>query len=651
MADFYKSVPSELGPNLEYRMNLRAKAQKDAGLRRAIMAACKHDILYFLRGWCFLHEPRARFDSRGKLLPKVFPFLTWPHQDREFVRVREALGVRNIVVEKCRGEGWTWFGCLAALQDWLFSSETSVGLVSSTEEKSDSPGNMGSIMAKIDWELTKLPTWMTGVKGRDRNSGGDWYRNLSGHSLVNMKHGNQINAFAASPDTGRGDRFTWFLLDEHGSDDWKKENKDERVLEALGGTTDSILSISTPKGAYGAFHRLMHAPNGDLKIYIDWRDNPTKNQGLYKLVNDTPVAIDPINNPLPPSYNPPTKEVVDLLSRLRKNGYELETKTRSPWLDRECDRGSSTPQNVAQEIERDYGGSVSRIFGEHCMKKAEEFVRTPDIVGQLSVYDDLTYAFDRNPTGTLKLWCQLDIQDKPPRRDYVVCADVATGDGGEFCSNSVIIVIDLQTREQVAEYATNTEKPTQLADRAIAMCKWFHGAYLAWEHGGPGTAFTTHVIERGYGYCYERTSEDRATKKRTKKLGFVNVGGARETLFGDLERLIRTGELIIHSKQLAEEFTQYIRGEAPKRAILHVATKSGDSSHGDRVIALGVGVQAMKDRPLQLVKGRESFSPTSEPEPGTMAYREWLHAQQETNQDDWDDRSTSDLRGSVYAYN
>lgn len=649
MADFYKDVPKEIGPNLEYRLNLRKKAAKDAGLRRAIAAACKHDILYFFNAWCYLIEPRTRYDSKGHEKAKVFPFITWEHQDYWFPKVRESLGKRNVVVEKCRGEGWTWFECLAALQDFLFSENTLVGLVSSTEAKSDSQ-SLGSILGKVDWELTKLPTWMTGIRGRDRNNTGDWYRNASDHALMNVRLGNQITAFAAGPDVGRGDRFTWFGLDEHASDEWKQEGNDERVLEALGGTTDSILSISTPKGAYGAFHRLVHAPSSDLKVTIDWRDNPSKNRGLYKLVNDRPVAVDPENNPLHKDYDPPTKEISELLSRLRKRGYDLDSKTRSPWLDRECDRGTSNPQNVAQEIERDYGGSVARIFGNHCMEVAESTTRPPDIYGMLTVYDDLSYMFDRVDNGEFHLWCQLDIHDRPPKHNYIVCADVASGDGGDYCNNSAVMVIDLVTGEQVMEFVTKTVKPPDFADKCIAIAKWFHNAFLAWEHMGPGTAFTKQVIERGYGNCYERETMDKFTRKRSKKLGFDNRGSAREYLFADLERQIRTGDLLIRSKYLAEELTQYIRDEGKIR---HVSVKGDDSSHGDRVIAMGVGVQAMKARPMPKLEGKrvESYG---DPVPGTLAYREWMFTRMNEEGDEWDDRSTADFRKSgreQYTFN
>jgi hypothetical protein len=643
MVDFLKLVPKHsIQANLEWRHVMRKKAQKDAGLRAALKAACKHDILFWLNGFAWLHEPRPRFDTRGRLLPKVFPFITWPHQDEAFVEVRSKLGVEDIGVEKCRGEGWTWFMVWTALQFWNFEDDSQVGLVSSTEDKSDSP-NLGSIMGKADWGLARLPEWITGKKGLGRNDSGDWYRNLAEHALIHKLHRAQIIAFAASPDTGRGDRFTWFGLDEHASDEWKKEQKDERVLDSIRGATDSILYISTPKGAVGAFHRIMHEPSNLLKVIIDWRKNPTKNRGLYRLENGIPVALDPENNPLPKEYSPPDQSVLDLFSRLRKKGFDLEKNTRSPWLDRECDRGGATPQSIAQEHERDYGGAMAQIFGAAFMEKVEATVRPPDIIGELSVYDDLTYEFDRKGGGDMKLWCPLDAYNKPPRRQYVVCADVATGDGGAFCSNSAIHVIDLITREQVFEYVTRTVKPTDLADKAIAISKWFYNAYLAWEHMGPGSAFTTQVISRGYSHCFERTTLDKATKKRTKKLGFINRGDARESLFGDLERFVRMDDIIIRSKSLADEFPQYIRDG---KDIRHVSANSGDTSHGDRVIAIGVGVQAMKERPLAATEQSAAMADDDPPQ-GTLAYREHLYELSQEANDEWDDRSTADFRKTV----
>jgi hypothetical protein len=252
--------------------------------------------------------------------------------------------------------------------------------------------------------------------------------------------------------------------------------------------------------------------------------------------------------------------------------------------------------------------------------------------------------FDRVHGGNFLLWCPLDSRKCPPNHNYVVACDVASGDGGEFCSNSAMVVVDLTTREQVLEFTSKVIKPNDFADKAIAVAKWFNDAFLAWEHGGPGTAFTTQVLDRGYGNVYERTTIDRLTKKSTKKVGFVNRGEAREKLFSDMYRFVREGELIIRSKFLSEEFPQYIRDE--KGSIHHVSIEAGDSSHGDRVIAMGVAVQAMKQRPLAVAAKKspeKAWDGTTEPPSGTIAHILWQRQQSKTNNDYWDDRSAWDM--------
>lgn len=651
MADFYSHVPKDYEGNLRYRLDLREKCAKDAGMRRAVRAACKEDVLFFANSMFWLYEPRVRLDANGRRLPKQIPFITWEHQDPAILEIRKNLGLTDVIVLKSRDEGMSWAMLLMAAQDWLFGTGEKIGLVSSTEKKADDPGNMDSLMAKLDWEMTKLPQWITGRMGSGRGDG-DWYRNLGDHSLVHVKNHCQINAFAATSDTGRSGRYSWFGLDEHAANEWQKENKDSLVMDATADAADGRLIISTPNGTNGAFYDICHEPSNAVKVIVHWSKNPKKNRGLYRMESGVPTAIDPVNNPLPDDYSPPSKEILDLFSRLRKKGYNLDSGTRSPWYDKRCDRAKATPQSIAKELDLNFGGTMYRIFGDGCIEVAEKLTRPPDITGELSVYEDLTHHFDRTSGGQVNLWCQLDIHNKPPRHRYVVCADVASGEGGEYCSNSAIHVIDINTGEQVLEFVSKSIKPMDWADRAIAIAEWFHGAYLSWEHMGPGAAFTTQVIARGYGYCFEREVMDKFTRKRTKKLGFDNRGAAREALFGDLERAVRTEELTLHSKYLVDELTQYIRDDKGK--IRHISSRSDDPTHGDRVIAIGVGVQAMKSRPL----GRDADKGSSgdgDPEPGTLAYREWMFSRMnEDAADDWDDRSTADLRSSqsaAYTFN
>lgn len=641
-ADFYKQVPKTYRKNLEYRLALRERCRHDAKYRQSVIYACQHDFLFFLNAIAWLYEPRVRYTPDGHRLPTKIPWITWEHQDPAFLKIKEHLGFGDIVVEKCRDEGFSWALCLLAIHDWLFNHGSKVGLVSSTESKSDDPGNLGSMGAKIDWELANLPQWLLGKQGRNRFDG-DWYRNIGDHAFVHHRNQTQVNLFAATADTGRGDRFTWFGADEFASADWQNMVKDERVLESLSSATGSRIFVSTPNGTTGAFYRIVHEPANREIIRISWQANPTKNRGLYRFVNGTAVPVDPANNPLAPEYTKPSQEVKDLWERLRRKGFILDGKDRSPWYDNECDRPGNTPQSIAKEQDRDYGGSMYRVFGEDFMKAVTPTVLPAVSRGNFVFDDELEGTFDRDPNGPFYLWCKLDVNGKPPMRDYIVCADVGAGQGGSYSSNSVLIVIDCKTREQVLEYATNTTKPDRFADIAVALCNWFYGAHLAWEDMGPGIGFKAQVLNQGYANCYYRMVQTGAGNKKTPKLGFINRNDARTELFSDLHNAVCTGELVVRSKALSEEFPQYVW---EKGKIEHVANKTATddsfgAAHGDRVIAIGVGYQALKNRPISTRKVDER-NPTDEPQYGTLAWRRWFGLAPKGD-GVWDKRTTAEL--------
>ena len=220
----------------------------------------------------------------------TFPFIVWPHQAdavREIYRDRVTgeprLGFDDTVVEKSRGEGMSWMGILFALHWWLFEPYSKIGLVSRTEEAADDPEDSDSLFWKIDWELTQLPLWMAGRRGPD------WKRVVDRHTLTNKRNGAMIKASAATGDVFRGGRLTWALMDEFA---FFKKKEDADALNASHGATDSRLFVSTVNGQHNEYHRIAHDPS-TYKVIIDWKQNVSRNRGLYKFEKGVPVAIDP----------------------------------------------------------------------------------------------------------------------------------------------------------------------------------------------------------------------------------------------------------------------------------------------------------------------------------------------------------------------
>lgn len=464
-----------------------------------------------------------------------------------------------------------------------------------------------------------------------------------------------MSAFACSNDVGSGGRRKWFLMDELSK---FPVGKDSKAVTATQAVTNCRAFVATPNGMENEYYRLMADPESDLvKITLHWTQNESRNRGMYRIVDGLPQAVDPENNPLLPEYDPPTKEIQDRFLKLKRKGYTLEGKVRSPWYDKECLRPGANPQRIAQEYDLDFGGSVSRVYGEEFQQKARGMCRPPNVRGKFVFNSEtLRGKFSEDKTGDVLLWTNLGVDRIPVKRQYALGADISWGTGSAFTNNSVVQVIDLVEMRQVCEFATTTMRPAQFADLCIAMAKWFHRGFLAWEIGGPGGEFTKRVLERGYENIYYRTVDETSTvgrHKKTKRVGWSpQKEEVRSGMFEGLLMGVLSDELQIHSHSLVEETGQYVY-EGGK--IIHSASQRSDDgadkgkSHGDRVVAMGVAYVAALDplsnRPTD-VKGEVQ----EDERPDTWAARDRYHEQlRRSKDDDWDARDNWELaRGSSW---
>jgi len=506
-----------------------------------------------------------------------------------------------------------------ALHDWTFQELSAIGMVSRNELAGDNPDDPDSLFWKIDWELTQMPPWMVGIEKVD------WKRDRSKHSLLNYRMNSTIVSWAATGEVGSGGRKTWVLMDELSK---FREGNDYNAITALLSTTDSRLIVGTPYGARGAYYSIMQLEDSGMKKFtVHWSKNISKNRGLYRFENGKPVAVEPSENPLPGSYDPPTPEAKDRWRRLERKGFNLTKSVRSEWYDLQCDRPGSTPSSIAQELDIDYGGSTTLYFGDTFAKAANRYTQPSRQVGRI-IFDteDLTPEFESVEGGDCRLWCELDHMGMPPHRDYVIGCDISTGTGGSYTSNSTAIVLDQNTGEQVAEIATCIVRPTEFADMVIALSKLFFNAYLAWESNGPGNEFGRRVLEQMYPNIYMRTILWRRSKQRKHrtKPGWLSNRETRSVLFGGVRNGVCVGDYIIRSPELANETSQYVLDGEKIVHVKSVGTSNPSETadnHGDRVIGFGVAIQAMKDRP-KVSKKEETTRLSKDPPSGTLAWRE-----------------------------
>lgn len=629
MTDFYKQVPMDLQKNLKWRQAVQAKCIDDLDFRHAMMQACAEDCLFFFNGFCWVYEPRPR-KLNGKLLPKQIPFIAWEHQVPAIQEIEKNLGVNDIGVEKSRGEGASWMGVLFAVHNFLFAPMSAIGIVSKDERAADDPKNPDSIGWKIDWELTRLPRWMSGEKNVN------FKRELANHSWTNLDNKSTISAFAATGNVASGGRKSWFLMDELAK---FPRGPDEMAMASTQHVTDCRLVVSTPLGSDGAYYELMHTPSNMVRVILDWKQNPVRNRGLYRLEKHLPVAIDE-DNPLPQEYVDMTDEVKVKFERLRRKGFKLEGVERSPWYDDQCDRGGATPQNIAQELDRDYGGSSYRVFGHEFNKRAEESVQKPTHEGDID-FDTRTLEpeIDRVDGGPLKLWTPLNEMNMPPSREYVIGCDVSNGLGGSYTSSSTAMIFEIvgESVEQVGEWTGRTTPPQEFADLSIALCKMFHNAYLAWEHNGPGAAFTRRILHQQYPFIYYRRSLTR--KRRTKKTepGWWTDERTKVMMFTDFRQAVKEQQIVLRSADLVKECGVYVykNGKIEHGLVAGATDDSKGVSHGDRVIGAAIAFQASKDK---AVAQSISYTPVSKVPVGSFAERhnEYL-SESRREENDWKD--------------
>lgn len=584
---YAKMIPTGLEDNIRWRIAQRKRAKKDPRFRKAVLRACQEDILYLISGWFWVFEPRPLKRPDGSPMPSKIPFIVWPHQIPILESMDENLGYYDIGVEKSRGEGMSWLGVTFAFRDWLFEPHSKVSLVSRNMESADNPDDPDSLFWKIDFQLANLPNWMRP----------EYKRLITSSILKNQDNGATIAAYATTGDVTSGGRARWMLIDELSK---HERGPDVELMASTQHVTNSRLIISTPKGASGAYYEIMHEASSMVKLKLHWSENPTRNRGLYRVDDYGQIEyVDPIKyGVMTEDY---LKRLPEIHARLKRKGYQLSAGPRSPWYDTECDRPRATPQSIAQELDLDYGGSDLRFFSGEFMNRASKTAIRP-----------FTYVrFDYEPNtlepevteverSQFRCWFYPDGRCKPPKSKYVAGCDVSAGLGGSHTSNSAIVVIDSVSREQVFEFASNSIRPEEFADLAIAVCKWFHDAYLIWENNGaPGSMFTAQVMERGYGNVY-RMKDKLNSSKRSRKMGWRSMPSTRHPAFMSFRAAVSCGDLVLRSPEIVEECGQYVmRGGKAE----HVAGKyttdesSKGEAHGDMAIAGIVCWVGVEDRP------------------------------------------------------
>lgn len=499
-----------------------------------LRAICSRDPLFWMNVFGYVFEPRTG---------QVLPFITYPFQDDAIAEIYDAIGNHDLVTEKSRDMGATWIHLFTFFHRFKFREDETFLLLSRKEELVEKRGDPKALFSKLEFIHKWEPGWLKSPIERGKMH------------MLNSETGCTIDGESTNEFAGVADRRTAILLDE-----FSKMKDQGNILRGTRDVTFSRLFNFTPQGTGNASFAIAHNPEF-RKVTLHWSSHPVKARGSYR---------------------------------------GADGRIRSPWYDRECKR-AATPQEIAQELDIDYQGTEYAFFDVRMLEVLKgRDVRPPYMVGDLR-HDKLTGwedGFHESENGSFRLWCSLGADGFPPTdRSYVVGADIAFGTSdstGRGASNSVLSVVDRETGEKVAEFASSTIDPTDFAALAVATARWFgspgeEGALLIWEANGPGRLFGKRVIDLGYGHIWYRRSEDSRNRSETQFPGWWSTDETKSILLGEYRRTLKEGLFVNRSEHALREAGEYIVSATGK--IGHCRSFGADDptrareNHGDRVIA------------------------------------------------------------------
>ena len=593
--------------NMKFRKMCVGLGYESQDNAKELWMLCARDPLFFLNTFAYLLETRGKqdwnvVDRYGT--SKVLPFITRGYQDNLIVDVLKYLGRQDIVIPKSRETGISWMigGALAAW-DWIFHDQTHIGFVSKDLLSANNPDDPDALFSKFEFLLKHLPFWML--------SPSDYERNISKNTFKNLKNGSSLTAYAAKADIGRGGRKRWMLMDEFHFFD---PGEDYAAMDSTVHVTPCRVFVSTAnrdRGMAGAFYDVVSddTRNG-VTIVVDWKDDEEKRRGLYhselipgtetyKLVIDDMEFWQPLfNYDQNKTFKHPTKEG-------ETYPFMLDGRHRSLYYDHVWNRPGSTPQSVAAELDRNFGGATAQIFDPMLLERTIAEVKPLKLSGDIGrnpeKLDD--WLFQKLAVGGLTtLWCNLDDKGNPPNSEYVFGADISAGTGGAWSSYSALEGIDKKTGEQVFEWRSNRLDPIQFGELTVWVCKWFHDAYLVPEVNGPlGQLFINKVCQQlNYGNVFRQKKKSVAYNQSTERIGYVNNDKGIE-LLKHMEAAIRKKRVTLHSLTALNECGRYFMKNG---TLVHSAAESTDDgagkglAHGDAAIALGAAVFGIDDVPI-----------------------------------------------------
>jgi len=373
--------PKDYSRNLEWRMDLISKCEKDKVLQHTIKTMVFRNVIFAFNAFFYTYDVRKRPRHHR-------PFCTWAFQDDTLLELVKSIDNKNdYLIEKSRDMGVSWMVLATMVWYWLNpAGGTDFLLGSRIEDYVDKKGDMRTLFEKARYIIYRLPSWL--IPADFTPQAHDNYMRL-----YNPETGSTITGESNNPNFSTGGRYTAVLFDEFA----KWENTDEKAWTSAGDATPCRIPVSTPFGAAGQYYNL--ATEGNIKkTRLHWTLHPEKSFQAYCSWPRTNMEL------------------------LEENLLRL---IRSPWYDRECVR--RTELEIAQELDIDYIGAGALVFDGVAGNRLRQLLiykKTPKSFYEIDLADMKTISVPepRDLDGFLTVWAEPN-----PKHTYTFGIDVAEG--------------------------------------------------------------------------------------------------------------------------------------------------------------------------------------------------------------------------------
>jgi uncharacterized protein (DUF2237 family) len=247
--------------------------------------------------------------------------------------------------------------------------------------------------------------------------------------------------------------------------------------------------------------------------------------------------------------------------------WDLHPDRDKAWEERE--RNNMSPREFAQEYDCDFLGSGNSVIESDILSFYE----------QTYIQDPVERRF---MGGDYWIWQYPDYS-----KSYIVCADVARGDGSDY---SAFHVIDVEACEQVAEYKSQIGT-RDFGHMLVSIATEYNNALLVPENANVGWDVINTIIEKGYQNlhysprAYGEMHIDKWMAKMDSEQtvpGFTTSIKTRPLVISKMEAYLRDRAFVFHSQRLLEELRVFIWQGGKAQA------QSGYND--DLVMSLGIGL-------------------------------------------------------------